>query len=413
MGRYPLYMLLALLASSTQVVIGQEPHQPGEEACGKIWTLAEALRIGSLDGDQALSGVLDLDVGPDGNVYVAQAFTPHVAVFSSGGELLRTIGRSGGGPGEFDGWPARLGWVRDTLWVSDHSTTKLFGADGHEARRVQFSHGMGVEGSRFKPGAPLADGTFLGRRVLTGDIPRFFTADSLSVPQFDADGELVGVIAKIAQPMRVRLPNDSYAMHPLADWRGVSTVPLEVTANGTAVIFVANVRTASPATFDLVRLGIDGDTLMVRRIPYDPRPVSSSEEDWLREVFAGWMAGDYLERPSAFLSEATLERRRRDASAAIVMPRYHPPVREIVGEDGTIWVLRELNLPDRVDVWEVYGPDGALDGLVRITAGRSGLAPWLPRLKIFRADREEVWGRTIDELHVPYVRRLSVERGCS
>ncbi|NNF11851.1 MAG: hypothetical protein HKN72_01420 [Gemmatimonadetes bacterium] len=357
--------------------------------------------------------MLDLDVGPDGNLYVAQQFIPHVAVFSPAGEAIRAIGRAGGGPGEFDGWPVKLGWIGDTLWAYDHSATKLFGADGRESRRIQFSHRIGAEGSRFEAGAPLADGSFLGRRVLSGDISKFYEADSLSVPRFDADGRLIEVIARIAQPLRVPLQDGSYASHPLASWSGVSWVPTEVTKDGTALILVRNIRSGAAATFDLVKVGIDGHTQMARQIRYEPKPVSSSEQDWLRETFSGWVAGDYLERPSRFLSEATLERRRRAAAAAIEFPPYHPPVRRIVaGEDGTIWVLRELELPDRVDRWEVYGPGGALEGSIRITTGRSHGEPWAPHLNILWADREQVWGTTVDELDVPYIHRFEIDRGC-
>lgn len=385
----------------------------GQVSCSE-WGLEETLRIGALDGDQALAGVLDLDVGPDGNVYVAQEFTPHIAVFSPAGDLVRTIGRAGDGPGEFDGWPVRLGWIGDTLWVKDHGATKLFSPDGRESRRIQFGHIMVEEGSRFRPGVPLADGTFLGTRVLSGNIPAFFTADSLSLPRFEPDGSLVDVIAKIAQPTRVPLSDGNFAAHPMESWIGESWLPVEVTPDGTAVIFVQNVRTETPASFDLVRMGIDGNGQMARRIPFEPRPVSSSEGDWLREVFGNWLAGDYQPRPSAFLSEATLERRRREAAAAIPIPQHYPPVRRLVaGEGGTIWVLRELTPPDLVDLWDVYGPEGDLEGSVRIRDGRSGRVPWFPRLTIFRASRVEVWGTTMDELDVPYIHRYRVRRGCN
>ena len=385
----------------------------GQELCS-AWRLEETLRIGALDGDQALSDVLDLDVGPDGSVYVAQIFTPHVAVYSSSGDLVRRIGRAGGGPGEFDGWPSRLGFIGDTLWVKDRSDVRLIDSTGRETRRIQFSHSMAEEGSRFRPGTPLADGTFLGTRVLVGDIPAFYTADRLSLPRFESDGTLASIVAHISQPMRVPLSDGVFATHPLASWNGESWVPVVVTADATAVVFVQNIRTESPASFELVKKGLDGQRLMVRRIPYEPRLVSSSDEDWLREVFGNWLAGDYNPRPSAFLSEATLERRRLEGSRAMPVPRHYPPVRELVaGKDSTIWVLRELTPPDLADHWEVYGPDGDLEGSVTIRDGRSSRVPWFPRLKIFQATRDEVWGATIDEFDVPYIHRYRVRRGCN
>ena len=385
----------------------------GQESCS-TWSLEETLRIGALDGEQALTGVLDLDLDPARNAYVAQVFTPHIAVFSSTGDHLRTIGRAGSGPGEFDGWPSRLGWIGDTLWVKDHSAVKIFSPEGSEVRRIRFTYVMAEEGSEFRPGTPLADGTLLGTRVLAGDIPAFYTADSLSLPRFRPDGTLAGIVARVVQPIRVSLSDGSFASHPLASWNGVSWVPVVVTADGTAVLFVQDNPTGSPASFELVRAGIDGRRSIVGRMPYEPRTVASSDADWLREVFGNWLAGDYNPRPSAFLSEATLERRRLEASRAISIPRHYPPVRELVaGRDSTIWVLRELSPPDLVDRWEVYGPDGDLEGSLTIRDGRSSPVPWLPRLKIFQASRDEVWGMTTDDFDVPYIHRYRVRRGCN
>jgi hypothetical protein len=40
-------------------------------ACESPWVLEETLRIGSIDGEVTLTWVRDLEVGPDGDIYVS------------------------------------------------------------------------------------------------------------------------------------------------------------------------------------------------------------------------------------------------------------------------------------------------------------------------------------------------------
>lgn len=56
---------------------------------------------------------------PNGNVAVADIFSTQIKVFDSKGQLIRTVGRKGGGPGEYQaaGWIARCN--QDSLFVFD------------------------------------------------------------------------------------------------------------------------------------------------------------------------------------------------------------------------------------------------------------------------------------------------------
>ena len=115
-------------------------------------------------------------------------------------------------------------------------------------------------------------------------------------------------------------------------------------------------------------ISIRGDTLLNRAVEYEPREITRAMERRLADEYAGWMAGDYTSRPMQLL-ESTLERQRRAYRDAFWVPEYHPPVRQVVaGTDGTIWLLREMR-EDRVDVWEVYDADGALEGRVEVWTG--------------------------------------------
>ncbi len=394
------------------------------QVCTEPWTLEETLRIGSLDGEDALSGVLDAEVGPDGRLYVAQQFLPAVAVFDQNGRPSGRIGRAGSGPGEFDGWPVRLGWMGDTLWVSDLAALTFFDLDGQTLGRVYFRQVRPAEASLMMPMRPLADGTHLARRAATtaggGNMESFFAADRMSVPRLSSDGEVVGTIASVRNRMYVSIPTPSgryaYAAHPLGgSWNDLT---FAVAADGSFILSVGAVQDAgSDPHFELLKIGIAGDTLVSRRIPYEPRRITRDDRAWLTKEFGNAQAGEYDvdsgSSPFGRRDEAARERDRRTAEQAIRFPDTFPPVRRILaGTDGSIWLLRELDLPALRDRWQIYSADGTLEGEIVLEAGRSGPLPWEPRLHVLRASREEVWGVTLGDFDEPYIHEYRVGSTC-
>src|SRR5690606_27530235 len=90
-----------------------------------LWTATPELRIGSLDrADYALTEVHDLAVDAAGNLYVAQRTEGLIRVFDARGRFVRTVGRRGAGPGEFQDI-ARIGLRGDTLWATDFVQARL------------------------------------------------------------------------------------------------------------------------------------------------------------------------------------------------------------------------------------------------------------------------------------------------
>ena len=110
-------------------------------------------------------------------------------------------------------------------------------------------------------------------------------------------------------------------------------------------------------------------------------------------------------------SPIIVEQQLKAARAAITFPEYHPPVRDVVaGADGTIWLLRELQM-DGIDRWEVYDAGGNLLQHVHIQAPPTSV-PWYSGFKMLRATRSEVWGMTKDALDVQTVRRYRLRNPC-
>lgn len=88
------------------------PTQPGQ------WQLALMYRVQPAEGDSGeLLQPQDLALTDDGTLLVSESGDAHVKVFDASGRFLRSIGRSGQGPGEF-----RVGFLAargDTLLVQD------------------------------------------------------------------------------------------------------------------------------------------------------------------------------------------------------------------------------------------------------------------------------------------------------
>lgn len=87
----------------------------GQTACPTPWQLEEVLRIGSPESTDLVASIMDLAIGPDSVLYVAQAQVPAVTVFSLDGQVLRRIGRAGRGPGDIEFAATGVGWIGDTL----------------------------------------------------------------------------------------------------------------------------------------------------------------------------------------------------------------------------------------------------------------------------------------------------------
>ena len=406
-------VIVGILAGST-VGVAQEPP------CDAQWNLAETLRLGSVDGDDALSPVRALEIGPDGRIYLLQSWDHHVSVFLPDGRPAGRIGRAGSGPGEFASDPRRMGWRADTLWVSDRFATQFFVLDGTPVRQVSFSIPMPAEGSSFAPGTPLADGTFLPYRTVNEQEELFMLAPRAALRRLSVSGEIVGTIATIERHLSeyaIHRETDSRGFgmmlpHPLMPANGESWLPVVVVADASAVAFVGEVRAEDEqATFDLLRIGLAGDTLLHRAVPYMPLPVTSDEREVIREWFAAGRAGDRTPqrlRPPWGIQDA--ERRRRIAREAITFPETHPPVRRILaGRDGSIWLLRE-GWPRPLSLWEVYDEEGNLEGRVPIGAPTTGDADYRPY--IFQASRKEAWAQVRGELDVPHIIRYEVRRSC-
>lgn len=95
---------------------------------GEILTLQEELSIGHDNGkaEYLFSRVNDIDVDDEGRIYIIDDSDSNIRVFDNNGGFLRTIGRKGQGPGEFER-PVYVQIIANNeLYVVDYSGRAVY-----------------------------------------------------------------------------------------------------------------------------------------------------------------------------------------------------------------------------------------------------------------------------------------------
>lgn len=373
---------------------------PGGELDAVTLALEPELRIGSVDDDaDVLTWFGELVVAPDGRIFTAHRMESLIRVHAADGRLIRTIGRKGAGPGEFDNI-GTMGLLGDTLWVLDFGTYRFnfFSLDGEflHSRRIPIQLGRGGPDDPPRPRGLLSDGSIV--------------ASPPAWSQEVAAGRLThSVLLRMAEDgstsdtiVRYSLENGTWAITDPDDPRGFGSYQSQpfndtelVQLYEAAVVRVIRaVSGSAPARFRIVKHTLDGDTVFAQEYGYTPVPIAAALVDSLvRDI------GKSMERARQhFPSAPTPARAEELARASLYTPAHHPPVSELViGRDGTLWLRREDTGTGRVN-WSLVSVEGAPLGTLEAPAA----------LRIMAADRTTAWGLELDELDVPYIVRYRV-----
>ena len=146
-------LLFAAVPSAAQEIV----ELPAED----LWLdpgFEEVYRVGSLDGPewQQFGEVFDVAFDGAGNVYLLDIHALRVTVVDREGGLLRTIGRPGDGPGEFN-HPTRLAVTEDgrvvVADVARHRAFQLYESNGEFDRNARVGDDLlGVDGRIYADG---------------------------------------------------------------------------------------------------------------------------------------------------------------------------------------------------------------------------------------------------------------------
>ncbi len=356
---------------------GAVAHEPG------VLTLVDTFRVSPDDAD--LSRVDFMAISPDGDIVVTQPQDGYLKVFGDDG-AVRTVGRSGAGPGEFTN-VTRIGWIGDTLWA----------LDGGLRRATRFDRDYALLGSTPDPltitiGDAPADssaanaGAFVQAVLPGGDLrvaapfsashPPAWAAglDSGSTPflRVTPEGQIVRLLAvQSADRCEVR-----YAIG--ATGSGVTNVPfcahpLDTSWDGGADLGLLSVTPPEQGdpSYSITVVTPSGDTAFTREFSYTPIPVTQHAIDSLDVL----LEQSYAKVPPAM----------RNARPHPTPAETFPPVDRIVlGRDHTVWL--EEHTVDPGHHWLMLSPAG--DPVARVTLS--------PTVKLMAAEHGTIWGTEED-----------------
>jgi hypothetical protein len=373
---------------------------------GASWTLeGPQVRIGSVDQPEyAFGGVTSLALAPDGSLYSMHFGEFSIRHWSSDGEVAGLVGRQGEGPGEFTG-PGSMGFFGDTLWVMDRRAFRVnyFAPDGTFLGSVtpRVDIGSAEEGFRAppRPSVPLRDGTFYGeapgfsQEIATGELTETATVHmsrdgTVLAPVWSHPWESHDVLALLRKDGQ----GGSFGRQPFTD------AVLSQMRGGVLTVIDRRVWDGDgPATVGITKIGLDGDTLLSRRIAYTPEPLPRERVDSAAAAMTEGMFR-FLSRGQPDLKQDALE---RDIREAMFGPAFLPPVTSmLVTEEGDLWLARPGTGPDGV-AWWVFDGEARHKGTVHVPEGLQ------PRVM----GGGVVWGVETDDLGVNYIVRYGVVEG--
>ena len=371
----------------------QLPKTPTE------WSLKpEQVYETAISADSLLAVVSLVAIAPSGEAYVMDAIPPRVFVYDRSGRLLRTMGRRGAGPGEFQSASA-MGFVGDSLWVADPglARTTIFDAAGSVAATVLARVGGGAQ--RIVPFTLLRDGSAMGvpesesLRSLRGRDFREIDWSTFRWPvlRMTRDGvttDTAEILTSEHGPVVV-LASGRLIVPPLSERPLLASVP---GGGGFVRVDRTAARKGGRSTFEVRWIGVGRGEDLRREYPYEPIPTSGAFRDSVENKAIATLRGG---------GGDSYEDAKKALRGRLFLPHFLPPVsdRVLVDRERTVWVRREDVNASHIR-WDVLSYDG--------TRWATVLVPRNLRLEAVEGD--QAWGVLSDETGDFRFVRYRVER---
>jgi hypothetical protein len=356
-------------------------------------TAVVELRIDGTEAD--LTRIDALAVSPQGRIAFTQRKDRVVKVFRDG-EGLATVGRDGGGPGEFR-FPRTLGWLGDSLWIYDS-----------QLKRVTW-YGPDLTLLRDDPRPTPEELSRPAERQVAGSVLRVFDGGEFLM--------MVGISSFLPRPpwLPAEAPGDQAVVRYSAATGRISLPILyptsrtidcftEVKLDNGRLVLIAPFCSfgrwdASPdgrllATATPERTDGDGIRMQLELTDIDGRTRYSRGFAPKLTAVPRAVADSVLGEPLASPRLSPVVRR---AYESLRPARYYPPFDGVrVSDDGWVWVGRANR--DESHTWTAHDPSGEPRYTVELPVGA--------RLVVVGRDR--LWGIETDDDGVQSVVRWRV-----
>jgi hypothetical protein len=385
---------LSLLVPASLLVAGcadgRAADAPGRSL--PTWRVSDApVRvIGSSDGAKAyqFDGIAGARRREDGGFVVADGGSKEIRIFDAEGRHLRTMGRAGGGPGEFEGI-GRVFLLRGdsvAAWDPRQQRLTVFAGDGRVAR----TEALPLPGAAAPVEAILEDGTLVARAGI--DFMSLMAA---------REGE-----RRLPVTHLVRAPGTEewrevggFAGREELVYRSGGSVSFDGVLFGRDHVAAAGRRrwyTGDTDRFEITVRSPDGSTAGVLRRDHVPQPVTEAVLERAR--------ADRREQGEA--SRREMERRMGARAREVKEPELPhrptiPAFDQVVEDAGeNVWV-RHYHFPaDAPQRWSVFSPAGELIAEAETPAG----------LRVQQIGPDWILGIASDEMDVNSVQIYALVR---
>lgn len=326
MRRWPSALLLLFIAAC---------RPDSNRASGTAWRLDSTPAIDiaatSPGGAPLFASAVSATRLSDGHIVIADAYDNAIRIFDDSGKLLRSVGRKGGGPGEFQGlfWLGQCG--RDTLYAWDRMQQRM---------TVLSETGAVVRSYPTRPSPTIMACTSGGAMAFFGE-PTSMPASVSGMLHATFNGPLF----VIAPPDTTARLIDTLSM---GEARPLGHVT-ELAISGDRV-FVGAADSGVIATYQLT-----GAAASPLRTDVPLRPATSRHFDRAIELQVAQLS-----------DAASRDVSRRMLHQAATMPEYLPAYSGLFADpDGTLWV--QLSIPGDSTTWlRGLRADGTVVGDVRL-----------------------------------------------
>jgi hypothetical protein len=337
------------------------------------WQVVEDLRLGTQqeDAPDLFGNVASLAIDAEGRIWVLDDRALEIRIFDRDGRYVRTVGREGGGPGEFES-PQAIHQAPDgKMWVPDPRNNRLsiFDTSGAYVESTHMPGGFGT--ARWPGGFDEAGYYYLPIRTVDG-------AFSLALVRLTAAQAVIDTLRVPTDPKErdvfvLRLPNNGRAEMnvPFAghfEWR--------LAPSGNLWGMLAD-------EYRLYEFSAEGDTLRTVTRAFTPLPVTDAEMEAERSELEPFIrAGGNVDWSK--------------------IPRTKPAtVHFFIDDEGNLWVMPETAPEEEGRLLDVFAPDGRFLGTVRL--------PFVPEMApLPLIHNSTFYCETKDELGVSYVVRARI-----
>jgi hypothetical protein len=359
------------------------------------WQLTEEFRIGSAEGDinYQFGQITGVTVGGSGDIYVLDQQAAEIRVFAASGEYLRTIGTSGGGPGEIGalGGAALIDAPADTLGVVDMRNMRVqhFVESGSPAGnyRIDMADGIPIKWQDSQSGLAVVQ---VRPMQFTPDQP---VADSMdTIVARRTDGTTVDTLMKVPAGKTFSMSGGSPEFHFF------SPEPMWALAVGGGVWYGVN------NTYEIGLYDDAGTLVRMVKKPFEPMVVAEEDKTIMVDMIINAI-GQQGQAPPQMIEQFR---------SAISFEDMYPAYQQFFGGPaGSLWVQHlqvpsELTEAERQDFnpmnspgsrsWDVFDSEGRFLGVIQMPN----------KFRPLRFTDDRIYGVWRDELDVQYVMALRV-----